>query len=469
MRISQLNDKVILEQNSVFTVSTYHKKSREISVTEISPDGEIYERRAIIGKTADGIETGVLTTYHFKVYLALIKFWEDEGRPVNDTVHFTILKMIKCLGLADSGSNYERIKRWLRNLRQIPLTFVDSFYVPEMAEHVDLTDITILNHLRIYEHRNTGKTNKTRGYGEFQFDRYILQNLVNNHSHPLRLDVINSLKKHQDISILLYTYIDRNLAFKDRYEVGLEKLFEHLDLSQNYVKFPSHRKAKLDPVLDQLRGKELSTGILSKMEVVKTADGSDYKLVCHKKPFSKKLKGQISLLAEDTIDAEEAESDTSELPSLLIGLGLTEKQAKKLASEIDHELINLQIEYLPFRVREYQAQCKRINESAILYDSICDNWSAPKGYFEAEKQKEHETQRLEQERLAQLEREEQDRAEQEKQEIDAYKATLAPGARAKLKGKALEKINNTKGIKKEFITEMLIEIYENEILKLEMG
>jgi hypothetical protein len=464
---SELN----LEQNSVFTVSTYHEKSREVSVTEISPHGEVYERKAIIGKTADGMETGILTTHHFKIYLALIKFWEDAGRPVNDTIHFTILKIIKCLGLADSGSNYERIKRWLRNLRQIPLTFVDSFYVPEVAEHIDLTDITILNHLRVYERRNTGRSNKTRGYGEFQFDRYILQNLVNNHSHPLRFDVINSFKKHQDMSILLYTYIDRNLAFKDKYEVGLEKLFEHLDLSQNYVKFPSHRKAKLDPVLDEIRGKELSTGILSHADIQKTVDGQDYKLVCRKKPFPKKLNYQPAQLTLpigtelDESEIQESPEPGSELFPLLIGNGLTEKQAAKLISEKDPEVIRTQVEYLPFRIAEYKAQKKAINMPAILYDSISDNWNVPKGYIEAGKAKEREARKLEAERLVLEEREEWGRAEQESLKIRAYKESLSPDDRAKLREKALEQIREMEGVQEGFITELLIEAQENEILR----
>ncbi len=471
---SELN----LEQNSVFAVSTYRGKSREISVTMINANGETYERKAIIGKTADGIETGVLTTHHFKLYLVLTKFWEDAGRPVNDTIHFTILQIIRYLELADSGNNYKRIKRWLRNLRQIPLTFVDSFYVPEVAEHIDLTDITILNHLRICE-QNTGKSRKTRGYGEFQFDRYILQNLINNHSHPLRLDVIKSFKKHQDLAILLYSYIDRSLAFRSRYEIGLEKLFQHLDLSQNYVNYPSHRKAKMEPVLEQLRGKELSTGVLAYIQVQKTVDGKDYKLVCHKRPFPKKLKGQEGYQPElnlwDNVEVPENESGkpgtteaNSELLPLLIEKRLTQKQASKLVEEKKSDVINDQLTYLPFRLKEYKAQGKEINEAAILYESINDNWSAPKGHLGVEKEKEREAERLERERIAHLEQEERNKAEQERAKIEAYKEALNPDERVKLRERALEQIRSMEGINEQFIGEPLIAGKENEILKSEM-
>jgi len=478
---SELN----LEQNCVFTVSTYREKSREVIRREFISSGEMAERRVIVGRTADGAETGVLTTYHFKVYLALIELWEKAGRPIGDKVRFTTLRLMKRLEMKDSGEEYRRLKRWIRNLRQTPITFINSFYTIGATEHTDLADVTILNHLHLYERKNMGKEKKTRGYGEFRFDDHIAENLINNHVHPLRLDVIKSFTKHKDLAILLYTYIDRNIAFKDSYEIGLGKLFEHLDLSQRHVKYPSDRKRVLDPVLEQLRGKELSTGVLSHAQILKTKDGRDYKLVCRKKPFPESLREQeippqLELLlteaesgssetgSESTEAEPESAKSSSELLPLLIEKGLTQKQAAKLVAEKSPEVINAQLEYLPFRIEEYKAQRKTINEPAILYDSINDSWQAPKSYLEAEKEKEREFKKLERERVARLEQEEQDRAEQERVELEAYKETLDPEERAKLRERALAEIRGMEGVKEEFITDILIKAKENEILKAEV-
>jgi len=464
---SELN----LEQNNIFTVSTYREKSREITSKEIMPTGEITERKITIGKTADGLETGILTTHHFKVYLSLVELWEKAGKPTNEPVHFTTLKIIKRLEMRDSGEDYNHLKRWLRNLRQVPITFMNSFYIPGTSEHVDLADVTILNHLHIYERKRVGRQNKTRGYGEFRFDDHILENLINNHTHPLRLDIINSFTKHRDLAILLYTYIDRNIAFKDKYEIGLEKLFEHLDLSQNHVKYPSDRKRVLDPVLEQLKSKELSTGILSYAEILKTADGKDYKLVCRKKPFTKELKDQPEQLTLpigieiDESEIPESPEPCSELFSLLIEKGLTGKQAGRIISEKEPEVIKTQVEYLPYRIEEYKSQNKEINEPAILYDSIIDNWNTPKGYIEIGKIKEREARKLEAERIAFEEREAWNRSEQDREKIKAYKESLNHGDRTKLRERALERIRAMKGIKDDFITELLIDSQENEILR----
>lgn len=270
---SELN----LEKNAVFTVSTYKERSREIA----DPEGKV---TITVGKMPDGTETGVLTTNHFKIYLVLMEFWERAGKSIQEPVHFTTYKVIKRLDLPDNGQTYERVRRWLRELRYIPISFVHSFYNPGTKQYVNLADTTILSYLDIYEKKNVGKTQKTRGYGEFQFDRHILQNLLHNYVHPLRLDVIKSFKKKRDLAILLYTYIDRNLAFKNSFQINLENLFNNLDLSQSYVRYPADRKRVIEPVSEELRNKPLSTGILTYCEVQGTKDGKDYKLVCRKRP-----------------------------------------------------------------------------------------------------------------------------------------------------------------------------------------
>lgn len=454
---SELN----LEQNYIFTVSTYKGKSREIIVTDYGPKGEVHERRAIIGRTIQGAETGILTTQHFKVYLALSKIWDEAGRPVEEPVKFTILRIIKLLGIVDAGPNYEMIKHQLITLRQIPLTFIDSFFIPHEGTYKSLRPFTILNHLEIHERSNKATEGQTRSYGEFQFDRYILESLVNNHVHPLRLDVIRGFRKHRDLSILLYTYIDRNLAFKNEYSIGLEKLFERLDLSQRYVKYPSQRKQKIQPVCKLLEGRPLSTGTLSYCRIHRTVAKKDYKLICRKTPFSKRLK------QHEEPSGYLPESD-SELLSRLVQKGLTGKQATGLLSGKKPEIIKAQLGYFPFRLEEYKVQGREINQPAILYDSIKENWKVPKSYLEAEKEKEREAEQLERERIARLEQEERDREEQERADIEAYKENLDLEEKAKLRERALREIKSMEGIREEFISDPLIEATENEILKSEM-
>lgn len=362
---SELN----LEKNSVFTVSTYKGKSREIVFTENKPSGETLERRIEIGKTPAGAEVGILTTSHFKTYLYLLELWEKAGKPLSDPIRFTSYKIIQRLGMVDNGQSYERVRKWLRELRVIPITFSQSFYDPKSGHYRSLADVTILNHLRIYEQKKVGKAEKTRGYGEFQFDRSILQNLTDNYVHPLRLDVILSFKQ-KEIAILLYTFIDRNLAFKNSFEINLQNLFENLDLNQQYVRYPADRKTVVENIVGELKGKPLSTGILTHCAIEKTKDGKDYKLVCRKKQTQTALNTEIRTPKQNL-----------------------SKENEKFQLEIDETVTS---------------------------------------------------------------------------KIKFYKASLTDEERAEIRQKALDKIRNNKDIKEDFISEPLIESFENELIKEEL-
>jgi len=274
---SELN----LERNAVFTASSFRGKSRTV-IRRYETKNGVLERRVEIGRTASGVEVGVLTTTHFKVYLVLLELWEKAGRPIHEPVHFTVLRILKRLKLPYGGSNYETILKSLASLSDTPIRFIDSFSSKDGSVK-STGHLSILSYLHIYERTAKTKTGgKTYGYGEFTFDNHILMSLIDNFTHPLRLDVITAFKKHRDMAVLLYIYLDRQLAFRRKFEITLGKLYDQLDLSQRYIKYPSQRKLKLEPVLEELEGSLLSTGKLSSCRIEKTADDIDYKLVARK-------------------------------------------------------------------------------------------------------------------------------------------------------------------------------------------
>lgn len=290
---SELN----LEQNCVFSLAD-SRKSRTTTYQDILPDGTKTIRTVSIGKTIDGIEVGILTAHHFRIYLSLLDLWEKQGRPTDRPIHFSVLKIIKKLGLADAGPNYDLLKKHLVHLRQIPITFEQSFYDGDDG-FVSLRPFSVLKHLDIYERKYRSKTGqKTRGYGEFEFANPIMESLITNYSHPLRLDVIAGFRHYKDMATLLYAYLDRNLANQSFYEITLEKLFTHLDLNDDKVEYPSQRKKRIDPVIPELVGKPISTGVLASLEIQKTKDRSDYKLICQKKGVKVSLKTLIERPSE---------------------------------------------------------------------------------------------------------------------------------------------------------------------------
>jgi hypothetical protein len=362
---SELN----LEQNSIFSLAD-SRKSRTTTYQDILPNGTQMIRTVSVGKTIDGIEVGILTAHHFRIYLSLLDLWEKQGRPTNKPIHFSVLKIIKKLGLADAGPNYDLLKKHLVNLRQIPITFEQSFYNSDDG-FMSLRPFSILKHLDIYERKYKSKTGqKTRGYGEFELANPIVESLMTNYSHPLRLDIIASFRHYKDMATLLYAYLDRNLANQPFYEITLEKLFDHLDLNDENVKYPSQRKKRIDPVIPELVGKPISTGVLTSLKIQKTKDGNDYKLICQKK-------GQMAV------------------KTFIKQAELSQKASKDK---------------------------KLIEEPEIQNEG-------------------------------------------NKELIQQRKESLTPEERKQLREKAIEELSNTPGIKKEFISDILIEVKENEIIK----
>jgi hypothetical protein len=388
---SELN----LEKSGVFTVSTFKGLSREIAIKEKLPTGEEINKKITVGKTGDGIETGVLTTNDFKVYLVLLDLWQKADRPITEAVNFTTLRLMKQLKLADSGSEYDQMKRWLLHLRQIPIMFKNSFFLKEKESYTTIEPFSVLSYLKIYEREYETKTGKerTRGYGAFKFADEVLQNLVNNYSHPLRLDIVRDFKKHKDTAILLYVYLDRCLAFKEKYEIGLEKLYEHIDLSQAGIRYPSDRKIRLSPILRELEGKPLSTGILSYCRTHKTEDGRDYKLIARKAQFASLPKPE-SKPAEERVPA-------SPLAAKLMEKGLTESQAEEILKLQPEAAVRNQLKFLPYRLKWNEEQGKETqNPAALFYIALKENWDPPPNYLDAQeelRQRKEQAQRKEEE------------------------------------------------------------------------
>lgn len=89
---------------------------------------------------------------------------------------------------------------------------------------------------------------------------------------------------------------------------------------------------------------------------------------------------------------------------------------------------------------------------------------AAKKKTEAEKAK-----RIEAERIAAQERAEEELREKEAAKIEAYKESLSAEERAKLRERAEAEIRNSGQFKEEFITDYLIEVKENELIRKQIG
>jgi hypothetical protein len=280
-------------------------KTRILHREIILPDGSKVIAKVEVGFT----DKGVLTTEDQKTYYALVKNWEDKGKPTDKTT-FSLRGLAKDLRKGKWGTNViDSISKSLTRLRGTLFTWENSYYDSTTKETLEILDtFNILSELKIIKRKRDGVINKEVGY--FRFNDFILKNLLANHTKPIFLDVILNFKS--EIAQLLYTYLDLIMASRNHYERRTKELFDDLGLEGKRYIYPSVRKQMLNPALQELQGVRLSTGIITTATLEKTQDKKDWKIVIHKDPIKKK--SRLPLEGQTEAPPESREDETSQAP-----------------------------------------------------------------------------------------------------------------------------------------------------------
>lgn len=239
-------------------------------------DGDMTVSQLEIGFT----QYGTLTTEDQKMFYALIKQWEDKGRPETDVVFFSDRLLSRLLKKKWGTNVIEAITGSLRRLRLTPLTWKRSFHRNDTAktELEEELPLTLLSDLRIIRRKVDGHVTNQQGY--FQFDRNVLSNLLAHFTKPLLIEELFRLQS--EIAQLLYVHVDLMLASKTVYERRTKELFDDLGLKGKSYQRPSNRKQALSKAIKELQGVRLSTGVLRSVALEKTHDDKDYKIVFRK-------------------------------------------------------------------------------------------------------------------------------------------------------------------------------------------
>jgi len=103
------------------------------------------------------------------------------------------------------------------------------------------------------------------------------------------------------------------------------------------------------------------------------------------------------------------------------------------------------------------------------YDFSIINHTIGQAMAAKEQEKVKEAKRLETEQSKIRKMKEEKKANENREEIKTYKDKLSIDQRSELRAKALDEVRQTKGIREEFITDILIEAKENELIAKELG
>jgi len=274
--VEKIRPELNLEKWSVWQPSKSKNPPKErIVEREITlPGGNKLTATVEIGFT----QRGELTTEDQRTYYALVKQWEESGRPDHYTF-FSLRHLSRTLRKKWGTNVITSLTESLIRLRTTTFIWKNSYHDAATGEAIRILDtFNILSDLRIIRREQDGVVNKEVGY--FKFHDFTLKNLLANHTKPVLLDTV--LNFRSEVAQILYTHIDLMLADKMQFERRTLELFNDLGLRGKAYRNPSNRKQILTPALKELEGAFLTTGMISSATLERTKDNKDYKVVFKK-------------------------------------------------------------------------------------------------------------------------------------------------------------------------------------------
>ncbi|MEP7351650.1 MAG: replication initiator protein A [Acidobacteriota bacterium] len=335
------------------------------------PDGQKIQAKAVI----EGIKSlGLPTTADRDKYMAFMKFALDqrdaEGQLTNP-VRFSGADMIKLLGLRKGGFHYDEINDWCKRMVATTIMSEASVYLVDRKKFATDTFHVFDRAILVGEELNDGE--RSEFYQVF-LSHWQLTNL--NQGYMLPLDFSAYLKLRRDISKALFGHL--SVWFYASRGQSVEKRYPELCQLLNIRAYPHLSKAKavLEPSLNEL----MKIGYLSDWNMVRVADGGDFKLIL----FPGKRLLALEHFAK-ALNAEEQGMLEARLPAWvheLVSRGVAERKARQLAMDIpESQPVLDQIEYAEFLIQQDSRSRKKIvNPAGFLVWAVESNLSVPEAF-----------------------------------------------------------------------------------------
>jgi len=260
-------------------------KTRTFERKQTLPDGSVSHGKVSVPYVSD---VGTLRTEDIKTLTALYRLWEEAGKPTDKAVPMSRRLVASILGKKENKNSLNGIADSLDRLNSVRLKFENSFYDATEKAWITVEEgFSILSNLVIVRRKSDNPKQPVLERGAFKFNDRIIGNLLLNHSKPVYLEAVASIRGEQEL--LFYKFIDNVLYDKNHYQRRSKELFEDLGIMGDYP-YPSDRKKQMKKWL-RLEGKRMSHGSkIAYMRIEPTADGQDCKLLIGKKPLFKSYK-----------------------------------------------------------------------------------------------------------------------------------------------------------------------------------
>jgi plasmid replication initiation protein len=335
------------------------------------------------------------------VQLSKLQNFQDRKVP------FTRYQLIRLLGWADEGRNYERMEKALNRWVGVTLYYKNAWWSREQQCWVD-EKFHILDNVTIYDRERAkglhpGSPQMPLPLSSFVWNDIIFRSFQAGNLKSIDFDYFVSLKS--SISKRLYRFLDKRFYQRKRWEFDLKEFsFEHVGLSRNYD--AANLKRKLRPAIEEL---EL-TGFLKSMdgqERFKKVSSGEWRVVFEKAP--------AQLIASPAPSTDATVSGAGEaLKQALLTRGVTPSMAAELVAKHPLERITAQLEVFDWLVEQKTPNVSR-NPAGFLVSSIKSEYAPPKGFIKPEERERRANEAAERKRKVEDKR----RQAQEREEAKA--------------------------------------------------
>jgi len=262
------------------TVSKRGDKEQPLEIEHkrvvVEPDGT---KKEMVIRVLSAGEYGLPKPPEIKVLNYFLWKWQEAGRLDECKVYCTARDYFRSVGIENpSSKNYKQFKEQVMRLRLSGI-IIKNGYRTKDGHYISFEKpINILTDAMIFEREKDAS--KGQQYFQFSYvviNPIIIKSIKEKNIKLLRFDVISKLRG--EIALLLYNHLELVMMDKVRYERDIVELAEDIGMTERETK---EIKRKLNKACQELKGKELTHGRITYIEVERSKDKSGWKLVIKK-------------------------------------------------------------------------------------------------------------------------------------------------------------------------------------------
>lgn len=285
---------------------------------------------------------GLPSTADRDKFLALMKLVSEERArvgTVQNPIRFSGYRLLKELGLSDSGQNYEDISNWGRRMADTTITSERVIYLSARKRYTDKTIHVFRSFQRVGE-SNLDNSDRTEAY-EVELEDWLLENLNHGYVIPEDFRAYKALTRPTAKGI----FGNLHLWFHASQGRAVEKDYAELCNFLSVKAYP--HASKIRETMGQSLDELVKVGYLGSWQLLPMTTKKGFKFVLTP---GQELQRVMSLssrkqLADKSAASTELTAEQQAAIEVLIENGITPAKAKVLAQQYDPQLIVDQIEY----------------------------------------------------------------------------------------------------------------------------